>query len=416
MQEIYELFKKYGAMMASQGYELGEEARIVLDTYEGVYGTKKGANLANLRWKDIVKMSDNHFGNGKSGMIARVISQTPYCQKCLEEGFDIPAVLDDMAQIVGPKAALVNVSDGSKKSALKMAKAISQSSGILVQDRVRDGKPAGYTLTVGRSLYEAVVAMTVLEKSAEIYIKARAVGGAKPISKWESMKMRNFYMEKYSKSEQDLKAAESAKGRLMEEEEEEGMDLQWSEKEALGRQQLVEYGNKLVETGLVQGTWGNLSYRIDDQYMLVTPSGMDYARLTPADMVKVNIHTLDHEGTLKPTSEKGIHGSIYKNRPEVGAVIHTHSKYCAVFASAVKDMPIVGEEAKAVFGDKIAVAKHAGPGTDKLMKYTVSALGDNYGCLMANHGMVACGADMETAFEHCCMLETSGEAYINERL
>ena len=86
-----------------------------------------------------------------------------------------------------------------------------------------------------------------------------------------------------------------------------------------------------METGLVQGTWGNLSIRLDDKYMLVTPSGLDYTRLTPADMVKVNISTLAYEGSLKPTSEKGLHAEVYKQRPDAGAVIHTHSKYCCVF-------------------------------------------------------------------------------------
>ena len=82
------------------------------------------------------------------------------------------------------------------------------------------------------------------------------------------------------------------------------------------REKLCEYGKKLVKTGLVQGTWGNLSIKLDDTYMLVTPSGLDYTRLTPADMVKVNISTLEYEGSLKPTSEKGLHAEVYKQRPD----------------------------------------------------------------------------------------------------
>lgn len=70
--------------------------------------------------------------------------------------------------------------------------------------------------------------------------------------------------------------------------------------------------------------------------MITTPSGLDYTRLTPADMVKVNINTLEYMGAQKPTSEKGIHASVYRMRKEVGAVIHTHSKYCAIFAAAGK--------------------------------------------------------------------------------
>ena len=97
------------------------------------------------------------------------------------------------------------------------------------------------------------------------------------------------------------------------------------------REKLVAYGNKLVDEGLVQGTWGNLSIRLDENYMLVTPSGLDYRRLTAADMVKVNLQTLEYEGSLKPTSEKGIHAGIYLRRPDIHAVIHTHSKYCSIF-------------------------------------------------------------------------------------
>lgn len=100
------------------------------------------------------------------------------------------------------------------------------------------------------------------------------------------------------------------------------------------REALVRCGKALVEKGLVQGTWGNISVRLDEKYMLTTPSGLDYMRLTPDDMVKVDIDTLKYEGDKKPTSEKGLHGAIYKNREDIGAVIHTHSKYCSVFAAA----------------------------------------------------------------------------------
>ena len=100
------------------------------------------------------------------------------------------------------------------------------------------------------------------------------------------------------------------------------------------REKLVDYGKRLVATGLVQGTWGNLSMRLDEGHMLVTPSGLDYNRLTPMDMVKVDITTLEYEGNQKPTSEKGLHAEFFRRRPEGGAVIHTHSKFASVFAAA----------------------------------------------------------------------------------
>ncbi|MDY3238543.1 MAG: class II aldolase/adducin family protein [Anaerovoracaceae bacterium] len=435
-QEIYELFKKYGAMMASQPYPVGEEARLLLDTSDGVYGTRKGANLSALKESDVVKMSDAHFGTSRSGMHARVISQTPYCQRCLREGKTFRAVLDDMAQIVGPEAVIVNTTGSKKSASLQMAKAVQKATGFFVQDRVRDGQPAGYTLTIGRNLYEAVVAMTVLEKSAEIALKAGVLGGGKPIPKIEARLMREVYKKKYSKAETEAKAeeesgsaevagaAEAAGNADFAERETtpadreaqlEDREAQSEDREARLRQMLVDYGNRLVACGLVQGTWGNISVRLDDRYMLATPSGLDYSRLTPEDMVKVDIETLKYEGDLKPTSEKGLHAAVYQRRPEIGAVIHTHAKYCCVFAAANQDMPIEDREGQKIFGTSVKLAGYGLPGSKALMKHTANALGDNFGCIMANHGMLACGSDLEKAFNNCQMLEQCAETYINRR-
>jgi len=180
------------------------------------------------------------------------------------------------------------------------------------------------------------------------------------------------------------------------------------------REALVEYGKALVSCGLVQGTWGNLSVRLDEKYMLATPSGLDYTRLTADDMVKVNIESLEYEGDKKPTSEKGLHAAIYINRPEIGAVIHTHAKYSCVFAAAGKDMPVI-EEYRDLFGESIKLAKYALPGTKALKKNTASAVGDNYGAIMANHGMIACGESLEKAFENCVKIEENGQKYLLTR-
>ena len=181
------------------------------------------------------------------------------------------------------------------------------------------------------------------------------------------------------------------------------------------RELLVAYGNKLVDTGLVQGTWGNLSVRLDDQYMLVTPSGLDYRRLTPSDMVKVNLETLEYEGPLKPTSEKGLHAAIYLQRPELGSVIHTHSKYCCIFAAARKPLPVEEPALQALFGEEVPLAKYGLPGSKKLMQNTVNAFGDGMGCIMTAHGMICGGADIEDAFVNCGKMEAAAAEYIERR-
>jgi L-fuculose-phosphate aldolase len=187
-----------------------------------------------------------------------------------------------------------------------------------------------------------------------------------------------------------------------------------SEKQA--GEQLAEYGRRLLEDGLVQGTWGNLSIRLDQDYMLCTPSGIDYERLGPEDMVKVKISDLSYEGEQKPTSEKRLHAGIYTSRSDARAVIHTHSKNCSVFAAAEMPLQVEPKECRERIGELIRVAKYGRPGTRKLCKRTLAALGNSPGVLMAHHGMICCGSDLEEAYEICQQIEKAAKAAIDARL
>lgn len=409
----YELLKKYAGMMTEQNYTVGEAAKLLIETSEGVFATKDGADLADLKAEDVEKLAVEHLPLARRGMSAMVFSQTPYCQKCLADARPFRASLDDMAQIIGPALYIADGRSSNGKAGKSMAKAFKHSTGALVLRGVdKKGNGIGYTITGGRTPYEAVVAMTVLEKSAEITVLADKIGGAKAINKLEARFMNKIYQKKYSKAEAEIKKKEASSGKS---ESHMGSAIpvnsagEVSEREMELREKLCEYGKKLVEAGLVQGTWGNLSTRLDDRFMLVTPSGLDYNRLTPADMVKVNISTLEYEGSLKPTSEKVLHAEVYKQRPDVGAVIHTHSKYCCVFAAAEKPLRINDTEMQKIFGTQVELAEYALPGTKKLMANTVRALGHNFGCIMSHHGMAACGADIETAFDNCVKLEECGK-------
>ena len=90
--------------------------------------------------------------------------------------------------------------------------------------------------------------------------------------------------------------------------------------EAEIRQAVKDAGVKLLESNLVQGTWGNISIRIDDKKMVVTPSGMDYIRMRPEDTVVVDIETLEYTSDVKPTSEKKIHAAIYRDKDTCGYI------------------------------------------------------------------------------------------------
>ncbi|MBQ6900727.1 MAG: class II aldolase/adducin family protein [Firmicutes bacterium] len=414
MEKTYELFKKYAKMMSDQDYHVGEAAMLMLDTDNGVYSTRYGADLANLKMSDIEKINIKALPMSRSGMKAMVYSQTPYCQKALREARPFKPSIDDMAQIIGPAAYIADGRDSNRNSGKSLKKALKKNTGCMVLRGVgANGKGKGYTVTVGRNLYEAVVAMTVLEKSAEITYLADQLGGVKFLDPVEARLMRLVYKKKYSKAEESAKTAETSEGVITAAETAEIPECEKTQEQIL-REKLVEYGKKLVKSGLVQGTWGNLSVRLDKDYMLVTPSGLDYMRLTPADMVKVNINTLEYEGNLKPTSEKGLHAEVYKRRNDVGSVIHTHSKYCCVFAAAEQPMPVEDKEMQKLFGTEIPLAEYGLPGSKKLMANTVDALGDKAGCIMSHHGMMACGSDLEDAYRNCADMEECGKKYLGQ--
>ncbi len=360
---------------------------------------------------------------GRGGGFA-LTSRTTYCMEWLKRGEALIPSLDDMAQIIGSKAPVIDGRKNPENALSSLLKTLGNNAGgFVITGQEGNGDFTGYTVTVGRSQREAEVALSVLEKSAEVTLLAEKIGAPCHINALERKLMRMVYLKKYSKPKAFVGSNP--------------IEDDGSREFAL-RQQLADYGRKLVSCELVQGTWGNLSVRLDDESMLVTPSGIDYEVLSAGDMVKVNINTLEYEGQLKPTSEKGLHAKVYQDRPEIGGVIHTHSKYCSVYAAAHKDLPVLAEAASAQavatstggstceacciatdksafksagsFSNPVRLAKYALPGTKALIKNTAAALGANYGGILSNHGMIACGESLPAAFENCVKLEELAKA------
>ena len=179
------------------------------------------------------------------------------------------------------------------------------------------------------------------------------------------------------------------------------------------RQQVKDAGVKLLESNLVQGTWGNISIRLDGSKMVVTPSGMDYIRMRPEDTVVVDIETLEYDSPIKPTSEKKIHAAIYRDRPEIGAVIHSHPLWSSAVAAARMEIPVLSEEHKKLLGgDTVRPGAYGLPGTKKLTMGAVEAMKDRNACFLSNHGILACAETIEGAFEVCKAMEENSRAYI----
>jgi len=178
------------------------------------------------------------------------------------------------------------------------------------------------------------------------------------------------------------------------------------------RKQVIEGGLRLLKEGLVARTWGNISIRVDDTHMLITPSGRIYEELTENDIVLVNYLTSKHEGTVKPSSEKELHCEIYRTRKEVNAVIHTHQMNASTVAAAQRDVPPILDDMTQIIGPTIRVAPYALPSTKKITKKTVKALKGRNAALMANHGAVCVGRDLDEAFVVCQVLEKACRAFI----
>ena len=164
--------------------------------------------------------------------------------------------------------------------------------------------------------------------------------------------------------------------------------------------------------GLNQGTSGNISARYKD-VLLVTPSATPYDAMTPESIaaMPLNGEYGSWSGPLKPSTEWRFHYDITKSRPDVGAIVHTHSTYATVLAIARKEIPACHYMIAAFGGTTIRCAAYARYGTKELSDLALKVLEGRNGCLLANHGMVALGANLEKAMWLAVELETIARQY-----
>lgn len=175
------------------------------------------------------------------------------------------------------------------------------------------------------------------------------------------------------------------------------------------REQLLAISRKLVEYGLNRGTSGNASVRDGDGF-LVTPSGVAVEAMTPHDMVWMDFDG-NAQGSRTPSSEWRFHRDILQARPEVGAVIHTHAMFATTLSCLRRDIPAFHYMIAVAGGDTIRCAPYALFGSQALSDAALAALKDRRACLLANHGMIAVGRDLERALALSVEVETLCEQY-----
>lgn len=173
--------------------------------------------------------------------------------------------------------------------------------------------------------------------------------------------------------------------------------------------ELLGVNRALKEQRLNVGTSGNVSARCDDGF-LITPSGRLPEQCSVADMVWMTMGGAG-AGGLAPSSEWRIHRDIYASVPEVGAVVHAHSMFATALACQRADIPPFHYMIALFGGSSVRCAAYATFGTEALSKNVLAALSGRNACLLANHGMVACGRDLAHALGQAIELETLCEQY-----
>ncbi len=196
--------------------------------------------------------------------------------------------------------------------------------------------------------------------------------------------------------------------------------------------QLVQVMQRLLAAGLNQGMSGNASVRHDPltgapalQGFWITPTALAVERMQAQDMVfmdleggvhatdprAADLQVADPRAAGKPSSEWRFHRDILRARPEVGAIIHTHSPFATTLACAHRSIPAFHYMIAQLGGEDIRCAPYALFGTQALSDAALQALEGRQACLLANHGMIALGRNLDQALAHALALESLSEQY-----
>ncbi|MFO7943868.1 MAG: class II aldolase/adducin family protein [Anaerolineales bacterium] len=183
------------------------------------------------------------------------------------------------------------------------------------------------------------------------------------------------------------------------------------------RADLLLAAHSLKEFGLVWMAGGTVCARDPDSgYVVVTPSGLDYDSLGPEDMVVVDMDLNLIEGEYRPSVATNLWTAIMKARPEIHAVVHSHSPYATAFSVIDQPIPIITETQADWFGQPVPVAPYAHLEDDHFVSAPVEALGDGFGVLLGQHGPITIGCTLHDALERAVTLEEAAKTYAVSRL
>lgn len=179
------------------------------------------------------------------------------------------------------------------------------------------------------------------------------------------------------------------------------------------RQEVWQHARKMWEAGLVAGSSGNVSRRIDATHIAITPTSVPYDVLTVEEIVIVDIESGGAvESIREPSYELPMHLTLYRARADVGAVVHTHAPFVTTLSVLRRPLPPLLDEMVVALGGTIEVAEYAFTGTDAVGVHVLRTLGDRSAVLLANHGNVCIGRDLPHALHVAIAMEAAARVYV----
>lgn len=175
-------------------------------------------------------------------------------------------------------------------------------------------------------------------------------------------------------------------------------------------EEVLATAKAMLAQGLVEGTAGNISGRLPDGLVCLTPSSVEYDTMVLDDLVVVALDTGEVvAGERSPTTEKDLHLATLRAYPELGSVIHSHAVHATMFAVAREPVPAVVEEVVVYLGGDVPCCEYRGTGTAELGEEVARVLVDRGAALLANHGLVTCAASPHKALHNAALAERTAE-------
>lgn len=345
--------------------------QLVLRVNEETYiSSRENLRLSKLTEKDfdLFDINTGDIGrifSSRNDINAIVFICTEAAVRFSKENQIMRPALDDLAQIIGPDVTVCP--DGTARTLLK---ALRNRRGCFIQ--------GSGIIAVGDTIEEAIAGARILEKSAEAEIYSGKLNGLQYLDSTTAQELHKYYDGSYSKVNQKEKVDFISSGA----------------EEFQLRNRIIDCGKDMSRSELVQGSWGNISLRLNPDTMLITPSGMDYFSIRTEDIVRMNIHDLKYGIQRKPSSEYRLHAALYRRYPECNAIIHTHSNGISAFAAAHAGFRISEPPMDQLIGD-MHCSEYRTPGTDELCDSIMEAIEGSHACIIANHGAIFYGNDLD---------------------